>query len=81
MGDIKSLSKKLLGLLKDRRSEVYRENVTKFGIPEEYVNKAFSEEELVSSAASVKIDCLPCISRKARYCGFRPDHAPRQRLC
>ena len=32
LGDIKPLSKKLIGLLKDRRSDVYRENVTKFGI-------------------------------------------------
>ena len=52
--DIPVLSRKLLKLLEDKNSQVYRDNVTKFGIPEEYVRKAFAEETLLKAAASGK---------------------------
>lgn len=44
--DIKALSRKLLSILENRNSQVYIDNVVKFGIPDEYVEKAFAEETL-----------------------------------
>lgn len=44
--DIKALSRKLLSILKDKNSQIYTDNVVKFGIPDEYVEKAFAEETL-----------------------------------
>jgi len=52
--EISVLSKKLLVLLMDKNSQVYQENVAKFGIPEEYVRKAFAEENLVKAVAAGK---------------------------
>ncbi|MGQ9529847.1 MAG: GNAT family N-acetyltransferase [Candidatus Bathycorpusculaceae bacterium] len=45
-GDIRALSIKLLSLLEDKKSKVYVDNVVKFGIPEEYVKKAFAKETI-----------------------------------
>ena len=70
VANIRSLSKKLLELLKDKRSEIYRENVAKFGIPEDYVKKAFSEEELVASAASGKSTFYLAFQEKQDILGF-----------
>lgn len=52
--DIRALSRKLLTLLEDKNSQIYQENVTKFGIPEEYVKKAFAEEKLLEAVATGK---------------------------
>ena len=49
--DIPILSRNLLQLLEDKNSQIYQENVTRFGIPEEYVRKAFTEETLAKAAA------------------------------
>ena len=49
--DIPLSSRKLLQLLEDKNSQIYQENVAKFGIPEEYVRKAFTEETLFNVAA------------------------------
>ncbi len=49
--DIPILSRKLLQLLNDKNSPIYQENVTRFGVPEEYVRKAFAEETLAKAAA------------------------------
>ena len=49
--DIQILSRKLLQLLEDKNSQIYQENVTRFGVPEEYVRKAFAEETLAKAAA------------------------------
>lgn len=46
---VQALSRKLLSLLEDPQSQIYRENVTKFGIPDEYVKKAFNEETLLKA--------------------------------
>jgi ribosomal protein S18 acetylase RimI-like enzyme len=45
--DIQSLSRKFQDFLNDKYSQVYQDNVAKFGIPDEYVKKAFSAQELV----------------------------------
>lgn len=48
--DIRVLSRKLLTLLEDENSQVYTENVIKFGIPKAYVQKTFAEETLLKAA-------------------------------
>ncbi len=44
----------MLTLLEDKNSKLYQDNVTKFGIPDEYVKKAFSEDVLLKSAETGK---------------------------
>lgn len=51
---IRVLSKKILTLLEDKNSQVYQDNVTKFGIPEEYVKKAFAEKTLRKATTTGK---------------------------
>ena len=52
--DIRGLSKLLLALLENKNSQVYRDNVVKFGIPEDYVKNALAEETLLEAAATGK---------------------------
>ena len=52
--DIRVLSRKLLTIFRDKNSQAYQENVAKFGIPEEYVKKAFAEETLLKAASTGK---------------------------
>jgi len=40
---IKALSRKIEKLLEDRNGKFYKDNIVRFGIPDEYVKKAFSE--------------------------------------
>jgi N-acetylglutamate synthase-like GNAT family acetyltransferase len=54
--DMHVLSKKLMALLENKNSRFYQENVTKFGIPEEYVKKALAEEKLLMAVVSGKTD-------------------------
>lgn len=51
---IRRLSKKMLQLLEDKNGQVYQDNVAKFGIPEEYVKAAFSEEKLLELLRDAK---------------------------
>lgn len=51
---IRALSKKIQSLIEDEDSQLYKENVIKFGIPVEYVREAFSERTLLKAAASGK---------------------------
>ncbi|MBS7614641.1 GNAT family N-acetyltransferase [Candidatus Bathyarchaeota archaeon] len=51
---IRALSKKLQSLLSDEDSQLYRDNVAKFGVTAEYVREAFSEGTLLQVAASGK---------------------------
>ena len=53
--EVRKLSSKLLAIMADTNSQVYRENVAKFGIPEEYVREAFSEESLLSARTAGNI--------------------------
>jgi ribosomal protein S18 acetylase RimI-like enzyme len=52
--DLHLLSGKLLALIRDKSGEAYQENVAKFGIPNAYVEKAFSVENLLRTANEVK---------------------------
>jgi len=44
--DAKQLNELMLSGLEDKASNVYRENIERFGIPEEYVRRVFSFEAL-----------------------------------
>lgn len=50
MEELRVLSRMLLALIRDKTGQVYQENVAKFGIPDEYVEKAFSEESMLKAA-------------------------------
>ena len=52
--DIKALSRKLLALLENKKSKIYLDNVVKFGIPDEYVKKAFAKETLLKAITKGK---------------------------
>ena len=68
--NIKALSKKLQRLLEDKKGQVYQENVTKFGIPEEYVKQAFSEKTLLEAAASGKATFYLALENGCKILGF-----------
>jgi len=53
--DVQSLSEKLSALLEDKTSQVYQDNVAKFGIPQEYVKKAFAKETLLKAVDTGKV--------------------------
>lgn len=48
------MSRKLLVLIRDKSGQAYQENVAKFGIPDEYVERAFCEENLLRAANEIK---------------------------
>jgi GNAT superfamily N-acetyltransferase len=48
--EVRALSRRLLLEMQDKQSHVYQDNVAKFGIPDEYVQKVFSEESLLKAA-------------------------------
>jgi ribosomal protein S18 acetylase RimI-like enzyme len=47
--ELRVLSRNLLRLMQDKSSQVYRDNVVKFGIPDDYVQKAFSEGSFLNA--------------------------------
>ncbi|MCJ7424391.1 GNAT family N-acetyltransferase [Candidatus Bathyarchaeota archaeon] len=66
---IRTLSKKL-ELLEDKNSQIYQENVAKFGIPEEYVRKAFSEEAVLEATKSGKSTIYLALENRCKILGF-----------
>lgn len=67
---LRALSKKLLMLLEDKTGQVYLDNVAKFGIPDEYVKKAFSEETLLEAKHSGKSTIYLALQNKCKIAGF-----------
>jgi len=67
---IRTLSKKLLSLLEDKTSQVYQDNVAKFGIPVEYVRESFSETALLEAAASGKSTFYLALDNSQEIVGF-----------
>ncbi len=65
-----ALSRKLLKLLEDKNSQIYQDNVTKFGIPEEYVRKAFAEETLLEAFDSGEITFYLALENRCKILGF-----------
>jgi ribosomal protein S18 acetylase RimI-like enzyme len=57
-------------MLEDQNSTIYRENVAKFGIPEEYVRKAFSEDTLLDAASSGESIFYLALENKCKILGF-----------
>jgi len=67
---IKALSRKIEKLLEDKNDRLYQDNVVKFGIPEEYVKKAFSEEVLVEAVRSGKATFYLALKDRREMLGF-----------
>ncbi len=67
--NIKALSRKILLLLKDKESSVYQDNVAKFGIPDELVQKAFSEQALLEAVSGGSIFYI-VLENNCRILGF-----------
>jgi ribosomal protein S18 acetylase RimI-like enzyme len=67
---IKALSRKIEKLLEDENGKLYQDNVVKFGIPQEYVKKAFSEEVLADAARSGKATFHLALKNRREILGF-----------
>jgi len=68
--EIKALSRKIERLLKDKNGKLYQDNVAKFGVPEEYVKKAFSEEVLMDAVRSGKATFYLAFKNRDEILGF-----------
>jgi ribosomal protein S18 acetylase RimI-like enzyme len=64
------LSKILLKFLEDTNSQLYLENVAKFGIPKAYVKKAFSKETLQKAVGSGKSVIYLALENRREILGF-----------
>jgi ribosomal protein S18 acetylase RimI-like enzyme len=67
---VEALSKNLLKLLENKDSQLYRNNVVKFGIPEEYVRKAFAKETLLEAFNSGESAFYLALENRCRILGF-----------
>jgi len=67
---VRALSRKLTELLKDKSSQVYQDNVTKFGIPEKYVRQASSEKTMPETATSGKSEFYLALENRCKILGF-----------
>jgi GNAT superfamily N-acetyltransferase len=67
---VRALSRKLTELLKDKSSQIYQDNVTKFGIPEKYVRQAFSEKTMPETATSGKSEFYLALENRCKILGF-----------
>jgi len=67
---IRALSRKLSELLRDKNRKIYQDNVAKFGIPQEYLRQAFSEEALLETATSGKSDFYHALENRCKILDF-----------
>lgn len=67
---MRMLSNKLLELLNDKNSQLYQENIAKFGIPESYVKQAFSEEIVRKAVESGKSVIYLALENGRKILGF-----------
>jgi hypothetical protein len=67
---VRALSRKLTELLKDKNSQIYQDNVTKFGVPEKYVRQAFSEKTMLETATSGKSEFYLALENRCKILGF-----------
>jgi len=67
---IKAIRRKMKKLLQDENGKFYQDNIVKFGIPEEYVKKAFSEEALEDAARSGKATFYQALKNRRAVVGF-----------
>jgi len=54
----------------DKNGEVYKDNVAKFGIPEEYVKRAFSEATLLEATGPGKSTIYLALQNRCKIAGF-----------
>jgi len=67
---IKALGGKMKKLLEDENGKFYQDNISKFGIPREYVKKAFSKEALAEAAQSGKTIFYLALKNRREILGF-----------
>ena len=67
---VRALSRKLTESLKDKSSQIYQDNVTKFSIPEKYVRQAFSEKTMPETATSGKSEFYLALEKRCKILGF-----------
>ena len=67
---VEALSKKLLQLLENKDSQLYQDNVVKFGISEEYVRKAFAKETLLEAFDSGEAAFYLALENRCKILGF-----------
>ena len=60
--DVPDLSRRFHRFLGDKGSQLYRENIAKFGIPDEYVERAF--EKLLKDVSSGEATLYLAVKRK-----------------
>jgi len=60
--DISNLRRKFDKFLEDKNGQIYQENIVKFGIPEEYVRKAF--EKLLKAVSSGEATLYLALKKK-----------------
>jgi N-acetylglutamate synthase-like GNAT family acetyltransferase len=68
--EIKALSRKIGKLLEDKTGKLYQDSVVKFGVPEEYGKKVFSEKVLVEAARSEKATFYLALRNRREIMGF-----------
>lgn len=56
--------------MEDRNGQVYKDNVAKFGIPDEYIKKAFSEATLLEATDSGKSTIYLALQNRCKIAGF-----------
>jgi ribosomal protein S18 acetylase RimI-like enzyme len=67
---IKVLTRKIEKLLEDENGKFYQDNIVKFGIPREYVEKVFSEEVLAGASQSGKATFYLVLDNRREILGF-----------
>ena len=67
---VEALSRKLLRLLENKDSQIYQDNVVKFGIPEKYVRKAFAKETLLEMFDSGEAAFYLALENRHKILGF-----------
>ena len=67
---VKALITKMKKLFEDENGKFYRDNISKFGIPREYVKKAFSKEVLAEAAQSGKETFYLALKNGREILGF-----------
>ena len=67
---VSALSRKLLRVLEDRESQLYKDNVAKFGIPEALAKEAFSEKALLEAVNSGKSTFYLALENGRKILGF-----------
>src|SRR4030042_961278 len=66
----RALSRKLTESLKDKSSQIYQDNVTKFSAPEKYGRQAFPDKTVPETATSGKSEFYLALENRCKILGF-----------